>query len=617
VLRAWHDAGTDRGEELGPAGAAAVASRVGAGQLIDGSVVGTPARLTLSASLLAQPSGRVGARASVEGPADSLPALVDRLATQLLGQRAGLESERLSALTSTSLPAVREYLGGQAAYRRGHIEEALRRFGEALRIDSTFALAALEMASAAIWSKNDEARARGTRLALAGRARLGPADRALLEARTSGTGGIVTIRNLETVAAAYPDRPQALYELGDAVYHWGLLSGLASPLARAEQLFRRAWALDSSTTIDSLRPERAPGWAEPLAHMAELAHLAGDTAALRSLVTLAERADSGGQDAWTMRWHLASAQDDVGALDALWSRPGLDELSMATVFLFSQWSGLARGEAERSLEAMTRIGPGAARLFRGWSAKNGGRPDAAAGAPADPPDEPEALRIRIRDALYWDGDSARAARAVRRLAPRVDGRLADSATAAEGYLDLCIMGQWRLAQGDTRGADEDILRLRAARVSSGSPYARQTMPRFGGLCAAALEALLAAVRSRADAPRRLARFDSLARTDVTEVCCGFAVWGANLLIARLAERQGDLPHALAAVRRRAGGYMLAPMFLSTFLREEGRLAALTGDTTGAVRAYEHYLALRPDPEPRLRPQVDAVRAELARLVAER
>jgi hypothetical protein len=50
------------------------------------------------------------------------------------------------------------------------------------------------------------------------------------------------------------------------------------------------------------------------------------------------------------------------------------------------------------------------------------------------------------------------------------------------------------------------------------------------------------------------------------------------------------------------------------LREEGRLAALTRDRAGAIRAYRHYVALRSDPEPALRPAADTVRAEPARLV---
>ena len=34
-----------------------------------------------------------------------------------------------------------------------------------------------------------------------------------------------------------------------------------------------------------------------------------------------------------------------------------------------------------------------------------------------------------------------------------------------------------------------------------------------------------------------------------------------------------------------------------FLREEGRLAALTGDTEGAISAYARFLELRTDPDP--------------------
>jgi hypothetical protein len=46
------------------------------------------------------------------------------------------------------------------------------------------------------------------------------------------------------------------------------------------------------------------------------------------------------------------------------------------------------------------------------------------------------------------------------------------------------------------------------------------------------------------------------------------------------------------------------------LREEGRLAALLGDREGAIKAYSHYLALRYNPEPAVKPEVDRVRAQL-------
>jgi hypothetical protein len=50
-------------------------------------------------------------------------------------------------------------------------------------------------------------------------------------------------------------------------------------------------------------------------------------------------------------------------------------------------------------------------------------------------------------------------------------------------------------------------------------------------------------------------------------------------------------------------------YLSTFLREEGRLAALTGDTASAVRVYPHYLALHPNPELEIVADVHRVRAD--------
>jgi hypothetical protein len=84
----------------------------------------------------------------------------------------------------------------------------------------------------------------------------------------------------------------------------------------------------------------------------------------------------------------------------------------------------------------------------------------------------------------------------------------------------------------------------------------------------------------------------------------------------LLESQSNLPGALAAVRRRVYGLGMR-YYLSTYLRQEGRLAALTGDRAGAIRAYQHYLALREDPEPPLRSDRDSVRAEVARLVRER
>lgn len=93
---------------------------------------------------------------------------------------------------------------------------------------------------------------------------------------------------------------------------------------------------------------------------------------------------------------------------------------------------------------------------------------------------------------------------------------------------------------------------------------------------------------------------------------------ANLLLARMLEARGEPLRALAAVRR-APSHLnhVEGVLFPAYGREEGRLAALTGDTVAAIRAYEHYLTLRdrPDPGP-MQEEVDRVKAHLAELIGE-
>src|SRR4029079_18228579 len=104
--------------------------------------------------------GRVVGRATAQGTHGELSSVVDRLVAQLLSASAGEEPQRLGALTSTSLPALRAYLEGQAAYRRGRYAEALEKFGRAVDLDSTFALAGLGLSLADGWVGTGHARER-------------------------------------------------------------------------------------------------------------------------------------------------------------------------------------------------------------------------------------------------------------------------------------------------------------------------------------------------------------------------------------------------------------------------------------------------------------------------
>jgi hypothetical protein len=85
----------------------------------------------------------------------------------------------------------------------------------------------------------------------------------------------------------------------------------------------------------------------------------------------------------------------------------------------------------------------------------------------------------------------------------------------------------------------------------------------------------------------------------------------DLVLGQADERAGNHAEAVSALQR--GRWRVPTQFPSTYLREEGRAAERSGDRVGAIRAYEHYLALRADPEPSLRADADSVRAAIARL----
>ena len=220
------------------------------------------------------------------------------------------------------------------------------------------------------------------------------------------------------------------------------------------------------------------------------------------------------------------------------------------------------------------------------------------------------LRVRISDAIYWGGDTALASVAAESLGRLISARppLVTDQDRHAYYYDLCTVEQWRLSHDDLRTAPASIARLRAA---AGRPDIM--FPEEHARCADLLEAWYSVVASRPDALQRLLRVDSLQAAEPVGFTAS-AITGANLILARLWRMRGDWARAEAAARRRYSGMM--PTFLSTHLLEEGRGAAQAGHRDAAIRALRHYLALRYDPEPSARHEVELVRAELAQLMAE-
>jgi hypothetical protein len=271
--------------------------------------------------------------------------------------------------------------------------------------------------------------------------------------------------------------------------------------------------------------------------------------------------------------------------------------------------------AQPALDAMRRLDDAPADLVAMLAyilALNRGRPVDARSAGESKASHPRGnLRGRIYAAIYWGGDTSFAATAAESLA-RLVAAPPPPPTNRElyaYYYDVCMLEQWRLAHEDLRTVSVSVIRLRAAAKVPGIEWADEHER-----CADLLDVWEAVLTHKPDALQRLLRVDSL---QVQEPSVGFtasAIMASNLIMARLWRIQGDWPRAEAAARRRFTG--LLPLFLSTYLLEEGRAAAQAGHREVAIRALRHYLALRYDPEPSVKPEVDEVRKELAELLEE-
>ena len=223
-----------------------------------------------------------------------------------------------------------------------------------------------------------------------------------------------------------------------------------------------------------------------------------------------------------------------------------------------------------------------------------------AGVPLMPPDCPtcdfsDLLPIPVAvSAFFVNGFEEAAGIAVQRIAPHVqlDPEAFNSA--------MCLYQLWRLDR------DDDVAATRAMLEAAGSAE-----PSDSRRCLALAAALEARDDPSGPAPK-LERLDSL-------MAAGWHCTQTNLLIADLLSARGEFNRALAVVRRRRGRAMnvCGAYQQPAFLVREGRLAAMLGDTAGAIAAYDHYLRLRTNPDSGvLMEEQLAVQRHLAELVGE-
>jgi serine/threonine-protein kinase len=298
-------------QEQDPTSAAAIASQVGAGRYVLGSIVSAGGRLQASAGLY-DGSGEqelsVQATAGGEGEVFDL---VDELARQLIGAGQagpGARLSRLAARTTSSMPALKAYLVGERHLRAGRYYDAMESLQDAVTSDPTFALAYYRFAAAAGGCAMPELARQLAELGAEHRNRLSEHDRYLFDAQRAWLSGAVTEAEAHyaTITSVYPGDVEAWFLLGDLLFHSNPLRGRSATEARGP--FQRALALE-------------PDHVTSLVHLVRIAALEGNREEALELATRVIELSPEGDEVLAMRAFRAYATgDDVeirAVVDAL------------------------------------------------------------------------------------------------------------------------------------------------------------------------------------------------------------------------------------------------------------------------------------------------------------
>jgi DNA-binding SARP family transcriptional activator/TolB-like protein len=226
----------------------AIAGSLGAGRFVTGTVFGLRDTARIQAALHDATTGEVLRDARVSGPLDEVPALVDALAAQLAAgelRGAGDRLASVAALTTGSIPALRDFLAGETHFREGRFRSATAAYRRAVAADPTFALAHYRLSLAILWGNDPGATTElSDSLAQAHAGRLGERDRALINAYLAWRTGRAeeAERGYVGLVSRYPDDVEGWFQLGETLFHYNPRRG--RPVGDARAAFERVVALD-------------------------------------------------------------------------------------------------------------------------------------------------------------------------------------------------------------------------------------------------------------------------------------------------------------------------------------------------------------------------------------
>lgn len=318
VLARWSE-GVKEGDRPDVDTALAVARRTGARYAVLGNVVALGAGIRLTADVHRLDGGQKLGTAQVEGAADSVYTLVDRLSIDILRLILGRSEEfprvELARATTASLPALRAYLEGESHFRRADFRPAISAYQQAVEADSTFALAWRRLGESIGWLPFEVQPEGGPYPAAVQAARYADRlpEREAIAVRAylgfiHGTFRPV-LEPLRTATRRFPDDPELIFLLAEIYVHMGEQVPVGDE--ETDRALRRVLELD---------PTFAPYYQHPI----EGAFLQADSARALALLERYEalagdnREARGYRLAATLAWGTSEAKAAArAALDTL------------------------------------------------------------------------------------------------------------------------------------------------------------------------------------------------------------------------------------------------------------------------------------------------------------
>jgi tetratricopeptide (TPR) repeat protein len=254
-----------------------VGRRTGARYALLGSATALGSEVRLVADVYDLSNGASLGQTQVQGAPDSVYSLVDQLSigvleTVLTGKTDALPQVNLARVTTTSLPALKAYLDGEALYRRSDFDAAIPVFQQAVEADSTFALAHYRLSLAYGWTQRIASVPSTYYLERAARfaGRLPEREAILVKAALALERGTLDgLEELRQGVRKYPDDVELWFTLGETYYHLG--AEALSTDVQHDEAWTRAIALDPNLAPLYIHPVEVAFFRADSARASELA----------------------------------------------------------------------------------------------------------------------------------------------------------------------------------------------------------------------------------------------------------------------------------------------------------------------------------------------------------